>query len=59
MCLNETYSDFLIGKYLSDTFAIQNGPKQSDALPPLNHHREGPRKPGGTEIKWDTLAALC
>jgi hypothetical protein len=27
MCLNETYSKFRIGKYLSGTFAIQNGLK--------------------------------
>jgi hypothetical protein len=30
MCLNETYS-----KHLSDSFPIQNGLKQGDALPPL------------------------
>jgi hypothetical protein len=35
MCLNETYSEVRIGKYLSDTFTIQNGLKQGDALPPL------------------------
>jgi hypothetical protein len=34
MCLNETYSKIRIGKYLSDTFPIQNGLKQ-DALSPL------------------------
>jgi hypothetical protein len=35
MCLNETYSAVLIGKYQSDKFPIQNGLKQGDALSPL------------------------
>jgi hypothetical protein len=35
MCLNETYSKVRIGKYLSDTFPIQNVLKQGDALSPL------------------------
>jgi hypothetical protein len=35
MCLNETYSKVRTGKYLSDTFPIQNGLKQRDALSPL------------------------
>jgi hypothetical protein len=35
MCLNETYSRVLIGKLLSDTFPVQNGLKQGDALSPL------------------------
>jgi hypothetical protein len=35
MCLNETYSKVRIGKHLSDSFAIQNGLKQGDALSPL------------------------
>jgi hypothetical protein len=35
MCLNETYSKVYIGKYLSDTFAIQNGLRQGDVLSPL------------------------
>jgi sorting nexin-29 len=34
MCLNETYSKVRIGKYLSDSFPIQNGLKQG-ALSPL------------------------
>jgi hypothetical protein len=32
MCLNETYSKILVGKYLSDTFPVQNDLKQEDAL---------------------------
>jgi hypothetical protein len=32
MCLHETYSKVSIGKYLSGTFAIPNGLKQSGAL---------------------------
>jgi hypothetical protein len=35
MCLNETYSKACIGKHLSDSFPIQNGLKQVDALLPL------------------------
>jgi hypothetical protein len=35
MCLNETYSKVRIGKYLSDSFPIQNGLKQGDALSSL------------------------
>jgi hypothetical protein len=35
MCLNETYSKVHMGKHLSDTFPIENGPKQGDALSPL------------------------
>jgi hypothetical protein len=35
MCLNETYRKVCKGKYLSDSFPIQNGLKQGDALSPL------------------------
>jgi hypothetical protein len=35
MCLKETYSKVRIGKHLSDSFPIQNGLKQGDALSPL------------------------
>jgi hypothetical protein len=35
MRFNETYSKVRIGKYLSDTFPIQNSLKQGDALSPL------------------------
>jgi hypothetical protein len=35
ICLNETYSKSGIGKHLSDSFLIQNGWRQVDALPPL------------------------
>jgi hypothetical protein len=35
MCLNETNSKICIGKHLSDSFPIQNGLKQGDALSPL------------------------
>jgi hypothetical protein len=35
MCLNDTYSKVHIGKHLSDSFPIQNGLKQGDALSPL------------------------
>jgi hypothetical protein len=35
LCSNETYSKVRIGKHLSDSFPIQNGLKQGDALSPL------------------------
>jgi hypothetical protein len=35
MCLNETYTKVSIGKYLSDSFPIQNGLKHGAALSPL------------------------
>jgi hypothetical protein len=35
MCLNETYSKVSIGKHLSQSFLIQNGLKQREALSPL------------------------
>jgi hypothetical protein len=35
MCLNETYDKIHVGKHLSDTFAVQNGLIQADALSPL------------------------
>jgi len=35
MCLNETYSRVRVGKHLSDTFHIENGLKQGEALAPL------------------------
>jgi hypothetical protein len=35
MCLNETHSKVHIGKHVSDSFPIQNGLKQGDALTPL------------------------
>jgi hypothetical protein len=35
MYLNETCSKIRIGKHLSDSFPIQNGLKQGDALSPL------------------------
>jgi hypothetical protein len=35
MCLNETYNKICMGKHLSDSFPIQNGLKQGDALSPL------------------------
>jgi hypothetical protein len=35
MCVNETYSKVRIGKHLSDSFPLQNGLEQGDALSPL------------------------
>jgi hypothetical protein len=35
MCLNGTYSKVCIGKHLSESFPIENGLKQGDALSPL------------------------
>jgi hypothetical protein len=36
MCLNETYSEVHMDKFLSDTFPIQNGMKLGDALSTLS-----------------------
>jgi hypothetical protein len=38
MCLNETYSKIRAGKLFSETFPIQNGMKQADAVSPLLLH---------------------
>jgi hypothetical protein len=35
MCLIDTYSKIRLGKHLSDSFPIQNGLKQGNALSPL------------------------
>jgi hypothetical protein len=35
-CLNETYSEVRIGKHVSDSGFIQNGPELGDALSPLH-----------------------
>jgi hypothetical protein len=35
MCLNKTYSKIHIGKHLSDSYLIQKGLKQGDALSSL------------------------
>jgi hypothetical protein len=35
LCLNETYNKVRIGKHLSESFPIQNGVKQGDALSPV------------------------
>jgi hypothetical protein len=35
MCFNETYSEVHMGKHLSDSFPIETGLKQGDALSPL------------------------
>jgi hypothetical protein len=35
LCLYETYSNVLKGKYLSDNIPIQNGLKEEDVLSPL------------------------
>jgi hypothetical protein len=35
MCSNESYTKARIGKYLSDTFPVQNGRKQGDSSSPL------------------------
>jgi hypothetical protein len=38
MCLIETYSKVRIGKYLSDSFPLQNYLEQRDSLAPLLHN---------------------
>jgi hypothetical protein len=67
MCLNEIFSKVRIDKHMSDSFPIQNGLKQGDALSPLLFNfpleygiRKIQEKPGGTETEWDTSASgLC
>jgi hypothetical protein len=67
VCLNEAYIKIHKGNYFSDSFPIQNAIKQGDALLPLLFNfaseydiRKIHGKPGGTEIKWNSLAtALC
>jgi hypothetical protein len=66
MCLNETHSKVRIGKHLPDSFPIQNGLKQGDALSPLlfnfalEYAIRKVQKSGGTEIECNTSAfGLC
>jgi hypothetical protein len=57
--LNETYSEFRIGKHLSDTFPIQNGRLIAVLFPPVLLRicrKKGPGNSRRTEIKWDTSA---
>jgi hypothetical protein len=59
------YSRINIGKYLADSFANQNCPKQIDALSPqlfnfaLEYAFRNPGKPGGGGAgnEWDTSAS--
>jgi hypothetical protein len=56
-----------VHKHLSDSFPIQNDQKQRDAVITMAfqlffaiYQYEGPGKPSGTKIKWDTSAScLC
>jgi hypothetical protein len=67
MCLNETYGKVRIGKHLSDNFSYPEWSKTRRCFIATAfqlcagvRHKEGPGKPGGSEIKWDTSAVgLC
>jgi hypothetical protein len=67
MCLNKTYSEVRVGKYLSDTFSVQNDLKQGYALSPLIFkfylricHEESPRILIRFGTEWHTSAVgLC
>jgi hypothetical protein len=67
MYLHEIYSKIRVGELLSDTFRIQNGLKQEDALSPLlfnfalqNVIRKVQKKPSQFGSEWDTSAfGLC
>jgi hypothetical protein len=54
---------YILYKYLSDSFPIQNGLKQGHALLPLLSSSaslcaiKGPGQPQGTKIKWGTSAS--
>jgi hypothetical protein len=56
ICLNETYNKVRVGKYLCDSFPIQSGVKQGDALSPLllNFALEYVIRKI-QEIRWDKL----
>jgi hypothetical protein len=53
ICLNETYSRVCIGKHFSDSFPIQNGLKQRDALSPLLFNFALKYTIRSTKIRWD------
>jgi hypothetical protein len=65
MCLHETYSKVHIGKYLSDSFAIQNGAKTKFFITPdfiftSEYAIRKTQENFGTEIECYTSASgLC
>jgi hypothetical protein len=59
MCLNKKYNKVRLGKHWSDSFPVQNGLKQGDALLPLlyNCAIRKVQEPDGTETERDTSAS--